>query len=31
MPAEKRFSTAGEAAEYIEFLRKENRGRAKEL
>ena len=31
MPAKKEFSTAGEAAEYIEFLRRRNRERAKEF
>ena len=30
MPAKKEFSTAEEAAEYIEFLRRRNRERAKE-
>ena len=30
MPAKKEFSTAEEAAEYIEFLRRRNRKRAKE-
>ena len=31
MPAKKEFSTAEEAAEYIEFLRRRNRERAKEF
>ena len=31
MPAKKEFSTAKEAAEYIEFLRRRNRERAKEF
>jgi preprotein translocase subunit Sss1 len=31
MPAKKEFSTAEEAAEYIEFLRQRNRERAKEF
>ena len=31
MPAKKQFSTAEEAAEYIEFLRRRNRERAKEF
>ena len=31
MPAKKEFSTADEAAEYIEFLRRRNRERAKEF
>jgi hypothetical protein len=31
MPAKKEFSTAEEAAKYIEFLRRRNRERAKEF
>ncbi len=31
MPAKKEFSTAEEAADYIEFLRRRNRERAKEF
>ena len=31
MPAKKEFSTAEEAAEYIEFLRRRNRERTKEF
>ncbi len=31
MPAKKEFSTAEEAAEYIEFLKRRNRERAKEF
>lgn len=31
MPAKKEFSTAEEAAEYIEFLRRRNRERAKQF
>ncbi len=31
MPAKKEFSSAEEAAEYIEFLRRRNRERAKEF
>ena len=31
MPAKREFSTAEEAAEYIEFLRRRNRERAKEF
>ena len=31
MPAKKEFSTVEEAAEYIEFLRRRNRERAKEF